>query len=55
MELMNYDELQTVEGGSISLTIFGVTLVGWKAVAAIAGGVTLVGGSAGLGFYLGYK
>ena len=52
---LNYDELQEVEGGVITLTIFGVTLVGAKAIAAIAGGVTAVGGAAGLGFYLGYK
>ncbi len=55
LENLNYDELQEVEGGVITLTIFGVTLVGAKAIAAIAGGVTAVGGAAGLGFYLGYK
>lgn len=55
LENLNYDEIQEIEGGSITLTIFGVTLVGAKAVAAIAGGVAAVGGAAGLGFYLGYK
>ena len=55
MNSLNYDELQEVNGGSITLTVFGVTLVGAKAVAALAGGALVVGGSAGLGFYLGYE
>lgn len=55
MDTLSYNELQNIDGGIISLTIFGVTLVGAKAVAAIAGGVAAVGGVAGLGFYLGYK
>lgn len=55
MQELNYNELQNIDGGVISLTIFGVTLVGAKAVAAITGGVVVVGGVAGLGFYLGYK
>lgn len=55
MENLNYNELQLIDGGVITLTIFGVTLVGAKAVAAIAGGTILVGGVAATGFYLGYK
>ena len=55
MNELNYNELLEIDGGVISITILGVTLVGAKAVAAIAGGVAVVGGAAGLGFYLGYK
>lgn len=55
MNKLNYNELQNIDGGIISITILGVTLVGAKAVAAIAGGVAVCGGVAGLGFYLGYK
>ena len=52
---LNNEELQNLDGGVITLTVLGVTLTGAKAVAAIAAGVTAVGGAAGLGFYLGYK
>lgn len=55
MKKLNYDELQTIDGGVITLTIFGVTLVGAKAVAALAGGAAALSGIAGLGFYMGYK
>lgn len=55
MEKLNYNELMEIDGGVITLTIFGVTLVGAKAVAAIVGGTLVVGGVAAGGFYLGYK
>ena len=46
---LNNEELQNLDGGVITLTVLGVTLTGAKAVAAIAAGVTAVGGAAGLG------
>ena len=55
MEKLNYNELMEIDGGIITLTIFGISLVGAKAVIAIAGGALVVGGAAAGGFYLGYK
>ena len=49
------NELENIDGGSISLTVLGVTLTGWKAVVAIGTTVTALGGVAAGGFYLGYK
>ena len=54
IELSN-KELFDIEGGVISITIFGVTYFGAKAVAIIAAGGTALLSAAGLGFYLGYK
>ena len=55
LENLTYDELQEIDGGLITITILGETLTGGKGVTAIVGGVTVIGGVAGLGFYLGYK
>lgn len=54
MRELSYNELVEIDGG-LAITIFGVTYVGAKAAAIIAGGGLALGGAAGLGFYLGYK
>ena len=35
LSTLEYTELVEINGGSITLTIMGVTFVGWKAVALI--------------------
>ncbi|MDC4242841.1 MULTISPECIES: hypothetical protein [Bacillota] len=55
LSTLEYTELVEINGGSITLTIMGVTFVGWKAVALISAGVTTLAGDAALGFYNGSK
>lgn len=55
LSVIDCQDLENINGGSLSLTIAGVTFVGWKADALIAAGVTTLAGAAALGFYHGYK
>ncbi|MGO5066910.1 hypothetical protein [Clostridium sp. LCP25S3_F8] len=55
LSVIDCQDLENINGGSLSLTIAGVTFVGWKAGALIAAGVTTLAGTAALGFYHGYK
>lgn len=58
----NIEQFQTLTttqmaeiSGGVSITIMGVTFVGWKAAALISAGVTTLAGAAGLGLWNGYK
>ena len=55
LSTLEYTELVEINGGSITLTIMGVTFVGWKSVALISAGVTTLAGAAALRFYNGSK
>lgn len=59
LEDMNFlalseQELLEIDGG-IAITILGVTYVGAKAIAILAGGGAVLAGAAGWGIWVGYN
>ena len=53
-ESLSEQELMSTDGG-IAITILGVTYVGAKAIAILAGGGVVLGGAAGWGVWVGYN